>query len=49
VRGLDTVLEMLDLGVTRFGTSASGTILADLAHRLETGRASGAGDDTTSY
>ena len=49
VRGLDTVLEMLDLGVTRFGTSASATILADLAHRLETGSASGAGDDTTSY
>jgi deoxyribose-phosphate aldolase len=49
VRGLDTVLEMLDLGVTRFGTSASGTILDDLAHRLETGSASGAGDDTTSY
>lgn len=49
VRGLDTVLEMLDLGVTRFGTSASGTILADLTHRLETGRASGAGDDATSY
>ena len=49
VRGLDTILEMLDLGVTRFGTSGSATILADLAHRHETGAASGAGDDATSY
>jgi len=49
VRGLDTILEMLDLGVTRFGTSGSATILADLAHRHATGAASGAGDDATSY
>jgi deoxyribose-phosphate aldolase len=49
VRGLDTVLEMLDLGVTRFGTSASATILAELAHRRETGSASDVPDDSTSY
>ncbi|MCU1526729.1 MAG: Deoxyribose-phosphate aldolase 2 [Frondihabitans sp.] len=49
VRGLDTVLEMLEVGVTRFGTSASATILSDLAHRHETGSASGAADDTSSY
>jgi deoxyribose-phosphate aldolase len=49
VRGLDTVLEMLALGVTRFGTSASETILTELAHRHETGAASGVADDQTSY
>jgi deoxyribose-phosphate aldolase len=49
VRGLDTVLEMLEVGVSRFGTSASATILGELAHRHETGTTSGSGDDTTSY
>ncbi|CAN5255185.1 deoxyribose-phosphate aldolase [soil metagenome] len=33
VRSLDTLLEMLALGVTRFGTSATATILDDLAKR----------------
>lgn len=49
VRGLDTVLEMLGAGVTRFGTSASVTILEELAHRHTTGEASDTGDDISSY
>lgn len=48
VRGLDTLLEMRELGVTRFGTSASATILADLAARLEGGSGTGA-EDSSSY
>ena len=48
VRGLDTLLEMRELGVTRFGTSASATILADLAARLDGGSGSGA-EDSSSY
>jgi deoxyribose-phosphate aldolase len=49
VRGLDTLLEMLALGVSRFGTSASSTILDDLEARITSGTATGAGDDATSY
>ena len=49
VRGLDTLLEMLALGVTRFGTSASSTILDDLEARITSGVTTGVGDDATSY
>ena len=48
VRGLDTLLEMRDLGVTRFGTSATATILDDAAAR-ETGSASSGATDESSY
>ncbi|KAA1374568.1 deoxyribose-phosphate aldolase [Aeromicrobium fastidiosum] len=48
VRGLDTLLEMRDLGVTRFGTSATGTILDDVAARAS-GLAASGGTDETSY
>ncbi|MCW2840857.1 MAG: deoC [Aeromicrobium sp.] len=48
VRGLDTLLEMRDLGVTRFGTSATATILDDVAARAEGATASG-GTDESSY
>jgi deoxyribose-phosphate aldolase len=48
VRGLDTLLEMRAVGVDRFGTSATDTILTDVQRLLETGAASGA-TDTTSY
>lgn len=44
VRGLDTLLEMRALGVDRFGTSASATILGDVERLTATGRASGAVD-----
>jgi deoxyribose-phosphate aldolase len=37
VTNLDTLLEMRELGVTRFGTSATQVILDDLASRLATG------------
>jgi deoxyribose-phosphate aldolase len=37
IRDLDTLLALRDAGATRFGTSASATILADLAHRLSSG------------
>ncbi len=48
VRSLDTLLEMSALGVTRFGTSASATILDDVAARAAGG--SGTGEvDTASY
>ncbi|THG32375.1 deoxyribose-phosphate aldolase [Naasia lichenicola] len=49
VRDLDTLLEMRELGVTRFGTSATATILDDLAHRLEHGEASASTTDSSSY
>lgn len=49
VRDLDTLLEMRKLGVTRFGTSATSTILDDLAHRLEHGSASDRRRDDSSY
>lgn len=48
VRGLDTLLEMRDLGVTRFGTSATATILDDVAAR-EAGTASAGRTDEASY
>lgn len=37
VRTLDVLLEMASLGVTRFGATATATILDDLAHRLRHG------------
>jgi deoxyribose-phosphate aldolase len=49
VRGLDTLLEMVQAGATRIGTSASARILDEVAHRSSTGAASALGDDTTSY
>lgn len=49
VRGLDTLLEMVDAGADRIGTSASARILDEVAHRVETGVASSQGDDTSSY
>ena len=49
VRDLDTLLEMRELGVTRFGTSGTATILDDLAHRLEHGEASASTTDSSSY
>lgn len=47
VRSLDTVLEMLAEGVTRFGTSGTATILDDLAGRIAGSAASGAVDETS--
>lgn len=48
VRGLDTLLEMREAGVTRFGTSATRVILDDLAARVAGGQGSGA-EDSASY
>jgi deoxyribose-phosphate aldolase len=48
VRGLDTLLEMRAVGVDRFGTSATETILTDVQRLVATGSASGA-TDSTSY
>lgn len=48
VRGLDTLLEMRSMGVTRFGTSATAAILDDLAARLAGGAGTGV-EDTSSY
>ncbi|NQX12488.1 deoxyribose-phosphate aldolase [Microbacteriaceae bacterium VKM Ac-2855] len=48
VRDLDTLLAFRELGVTRFGTSGSATILADLAARLA-GDTASARVDATSY
>lgn len=47
VRSLDTLLEMRDLGVTRFGTSAAATILDDVAARAAGGSGTGAADDSS--
>jgi deoxyribose-phosphate aldolase len=47
VRGLDTLLEMRDLGVTRFGTSATATILDDVAARAGGDQAVGSTDETS--
>jgi len=47
VRGLDTLLEMRDLGVTRFGTSATATILDDVAARADGVSRPGATDETS--
>ena len=49
VRGLDTLVDMVQAGADRIGTSASARILDEVAHRVATGAASGVGDDTTSY
>jgi deoxyribose-phosphate aldolase len=38
VRTLDVLLAMAGIGVTRFGATATATILDDLAHRREHGR-----------
>lgn len=48
VRGLDTLLEMQAVGVDRFGTSATETILTDVQRLVATGATSGA-TDTASY
>ncbi|PWJ61659.1 deoxyribose-phosphate aldolase [Rathayibacter iranicus] len=48
VRDLDTLLAYRDLGVTRFGTSGSATILGDLTARLA-GDSSAARVDSGSY
>ena len=48
VRSLDTLLQMKALGVTRFGTSATATILDELASRLAGGEASTT-EDAASY
>ena len=48
VRSLDTLLEMRALGVDRFGTSATDTILTDVQALVATGSASGA-TDSSSY
>jgi len=48
VRGLDILLAMRAIGVDRFGTSATDTILTDVQRLAETGTASGA-TDSSSY
>jgi deoxyribose-phosphate aldolase len=48
VRSLATLLEMRSLGVDRFGTSATETILTDVQRLVTTGAASGA-EDASSY
>lgn len=48
VRGLNTLLEMRTVGVDRFGTSATETILTDVQRLVATGSASGA-TDASSY
>lgn len=48
VRGLDTLLEMRAVGVDRFGTSATETILTDVQRLAATGSTSGA-TDASSY
>ncbi|MCK5892328.1 deoxyribose-phosphate aldolase [Aeromicrobium sp.] len=47
VRDLDTLLAMRALGVTRFGTSATATILDDAAAREAGGAGTGASDDSS--
>ncbi|WOQ68663.1 deoxyribose-phosphate aldolase [Microbacterium limosum] len=47
VRGLDTALAMLDAGATRLGTSASATILGELAARLSGAEASARTDESS--
>lgn len=44
VRGLDTLLQMRKIGVDRFGTSATETILTDVQRLVTTGAASGTVD-----
>jgi deoxyribose-phosphate aldolase len=48
VRSLDTLLEMREVGVDRFGTSATDTILSDVQRLVETGATTGA-TDSSSY
>jgi deoxyribose-phosphate aldolase len=48
VRSLDTLLAMRAIGVDRFGTSATATILGDVERLVATGAASGA-TDASSY
>ncbi len=48
VRSLDTLLELRALGVDRFGTSATATILEDAERLATTGSSSGA-QDASSY
>ena len=48
VRGLDTLLQMRAIGVDRFGTSATDTILKDVQRLADTGATSGA-TDSSSY
>ncbi|WP_293787641.1 deoxyribose-phosphate aldolase [uncultured Aeromicrobium sp.] len=48
VRGLDTLLQMREAGVTRFGTSATRVILDDLRARLA-GSAGTGTEDSSSY
>ncbi|EFQ83792.1 deoxyribose-phosphate aldolase [Aeromicrobium marinum DSM 15272] len=47
VRDLDTLLEMRAIGVTRFGTSATATILDDAAVRESGGTGTGASDSSS--
>ncbi|MBW4040579.1 MAG: deoxyribose-phosphate aldolase [Acidobacteria bacterium] len=47
VRGLDTLLEMRAIGVDRFGTSATDTILRDVQRLVTTGSTSGATDGSS--
>lgn len=47
VRDLDTLLDMRALGITRFGTSATATILDDAAVREAGGSGTGASDDSS--
>jgi len=47
VRDLDTLLAMRELGITRFGTSATATILDDAAARAAGGAGTGARDDSS--
>lgn len=44
VRGLDTLLQMRAIGVDRFGTSATDTILRDVERLIATGTAAGTVD-----
>lgn len=48
VRTLDLLLAMADLGVTRFGATATAAILDDLAHRLRHGLPAAGDDQATS-
>ena len=48
VRSLDTLLAMRAIGVDRFGTSATATILGDVERLVATGAAAGV-EDTSSY
>jgi len=49
VRTLDVLLAMADIGVTRFGATATARILDDLGHRLRYGRPLGDGEAGAGY